>query len=177
MATRSAALSNRSFALVLAAWAVLGCNKASHEGSAASASASATAGQQLCRDSEAECKAFGRCTGTIGHCTATSDEDCRKASVCAQSGWCVAKDGKCEVPAGSACQNDRCSEYAECTKRGGACVVGSEADCKQSGICRRGGQCSFRGGKCVIASDADCAGSWRCTRYGFCKYESGKCVK
>jgi hypothetical protein len=159
---------------------MIGCEQTKAAPGAAASGSSDRPAAGSCRDSEADCKAFGRCSGTLGDCKASSDEDCRKSAVCAQSGWCVAKEGQCVLPedgGGDRCQTQRCREYGECTPRGSLCVIGSDADCAGAGICRRGGQCTARGGKCVIGSQQDCAKSERCTRFGFCRYENGTCGK
>lgn len=88
-------------------------------------------------------------------------------------GWCQALPG--------------CAERGACYEVARQCLIGSDADCRSSRICREEGWCSlvpggtkmgdaFLDSLCGAVSDADCASSVACRTGGFCHADNQLCV-
>jgi hypothetical protein len=71
------------------------------------------------------CKKNGMCTFVKDHCDVTSREDCEKTEGCRASGTCtfVADTGKSGMG------------------KSAGCVIGSDADCRQSAACKEHQEC------------------------------------
>ena len=70
-----------------------------------------------------------------------------------------------------------CLLHGQCTAdEEGACVVGSDADCRGARDCRTEGKCAVREGQCTAVADADCRGSESCRQSGMCQARDGMCV-
>src|SRR5687768_10863329 len=70
----------------------------------------------------------------------------------------------------AACKSDKdCQRTGRCSaNEKGACVVGSDQDCKGADPCKQRGLCSAKAGACVAASDSECASSEDCKKLGNC---------
>jgi len=55
------------------------------------------------------------------------------------------------------------------------CVVGSDADCAQSEVCKKSGKCTKVGRLCKPATDGHCRASEECKTRGLCSAQSGAC--
>src|SRR5687768_16339815 len=78
----------------------------------------------------------------------------------------------------AACKADKdCQRSGRCSaNEKGACVVGSDQDCKGADPCKLRGLCSAKAGACVAADDAGCAASEECKKLGNCNAYQGTCV-
>jgi len=121
------------------------------------------------------------------HANERCDELCKK------TGDCVAKQGKCLVPAATNGECNRehgsrqvnpCATRGWCTAIDGVCRASSNEACTRSEVCEKTGACIARNGVCVMAAktDADCIrghGSlgWNhCQSSGACTANDGTCV-
>ena len=131
------------------------------------------------------CKRIGYCAlnASADHCHAVTEAHCQQANTCKAKKRCVPWAGRC-VRAGrtnSECRQPAadgslpCQEKGECTARGGACIIGSDADCQQTEGCKIEGECTLKGGFCWIGSDADCQQSANCKNKGGCAAVNGLC--
>jgi hypothetical protein len=84
-------------------------------------------------------------------------EDCPRSCLCRDLGRCAKGEaGACVVGADAHCRASRvCKLVGHCTARDGECVAGSDADCRASSMCEAGGKCAARDGRCVAAPSSD----------------------
>ncbi len=110
-----------------------------------------------CRESEA-CANGGRCgeppAARAGEasCIVVSDQDCQKATICAELGHCsMGLARRCEAGDDVECRRSRlCREQGRCTATRGRCWPGSKAECEQATVaCKREGRCNHDAGRCV----------------------------
>jgi hypothetical protein len=102
-----------------------------------------------CRGREDACKREGRCTGSDkGGCVASSDAECKKATVCEADGRCTAKDGKCVATGPESCKTF-CPLDGRCSVVDDKCAAASHADCRQSETCKQQKRCIAKKGMCV----------------------------
>ncbi|MBW2526352.1 MAG: hypothetical protein JRI23_19385 [Deltaproteobacteria bacterium] len=129
-----------------------------------------------------ECKERGKCSvdRELSQCTAATDADCGRSSVCrsrhvarcrAVEGECRASEKACRASTG--CRFDGKCQYDADTDR---CRVGSSDDCQRSLFCRDYGRCAAIDGKCKPATDEHCQKSLHCKWRGRCSPEMGQCI-
>ncbi|MBW2455503.1 MAG: hypothetical protein JRI68_13370 [Deltaproteobacteria bacterium] len=119
-------------------------------------------------DKSSECELWGQCVAMAGRCVAGSDADCTATDQCRRNGQCRAEGGHCLGDTNPCIATQGCVEQGLCTHRGSLCVVGSDADCRQSNLCRQSGHCSLVEGRCGAMSDADCMNATACQTSGAC---------
>jgi hypothetical protein len=69
-----------------------------------------------------------------------------------------------------------CTMFGKCTAQDGACVAGSDEDCKKSYDCKERGPCTAKEGACVVGGDADCRQSQACAKDKFCVASGNNCI-
>jgi hypothetical protein len=80
-------------------------------------------------------------------------------------------------PAEACRKTPLCRRLGKCTaKEGGACVVGSDQDCRSSDECRVTGKCAMKDGACVAKTDDGCKASENCQKAEVCEAYEGTCV-
>lgn len=131
---------------------------------------------------------------------ATTDESCRDAPACVQSGACTAKDGSCIVASWSDCERMPTCAAGKCSFEGGRCVTQSDCrnahacvqegrcrngpqggcmadDCRKAPVCKSDGLCGVSNGRCVARNNRDCKLSSACKSDGRCSALNGECLK
>jgi len=86
--------------------------------------------------------------------------------------------GKADDPGDDPCrQTVACQIFGQCKSGPGAneaCVVASDADCRQALFCANTGYCSriktTDGYRCLPGKDADCQQSYGCLQFGQCSW-------
>lgn len=111
--------------------------------------------------------------------------DC--TSPCETYGRCVARDGRCFLPAASdaVCAEPKrvvgvrlpsvCEEHGECHAENGVCRATTDGDCAASEDCADDGLCHFEAGMCIATAPA-CVASKGCKKWGHCTQEREKCT-
>lgn len=111
--------------------------------------------------------------------------DC--TSPCETYGRCIARDGRCFLPAASdaVCAEPKrvgglrlpsvCEEHGECHAQNGACRATTDGDCETSQDCAEHGLCHFDAGLCIATAMA-CVASRYCKKWGHCTHDRGRCT-
>jgi hypothetical protein len=116
----------------------------------------------------------------------SEQSDCPARTTC-HAGYCIDEgyariDDRCKASAG-------CADRGECeaiTRRSFLgldpsleCAATTDADCRQSKLCRTRGQCARGVGDvgCAATDAAVCRASERCTTHEECELEGGQCVR
>lgn len=134
-----------------------------------------------CANSQA-CRESGLCqfNAAAGACLAASDAACAASTACKEHGLCRLHDNQCDVAGQDDCTRaSRCAESGECDfavmAGGGMCRVADKFDCRSSLGCRRHGRCQMFAGQnlllpngCRPSSAADCRQSEDCQQRGMC---------
>ena len=131
------------------------------------------------------CIEYGHCKrGTVEHqigCSALSDGDCAKSTLCKDSGKCHALKGKC-VASATNCVNSRtCRLYGLCKQKGTLCISSSEEKCRSSLMCRLKGHCIYDAKADSCLFEAQSCLLRPCEEFGRCKEvgstpENKKCI-
>ena len=117
--------------------------------------------------------AAGLTLGLVG-CAKGEGDACFKNSECGEGLACIGEGlRRCEKCDGS----DPCLGDGTCTAKEGACIAGSDEDCKKAAICTERGGCTAKNNKCEVGSDADCKQSTACKDQGYCVAKGNNCVK
>jgi hypothetical protein len=108
---------------------------------------------------------------------ALRSHDCREA--CAWGGQCVDVDGTCRPTTDAECkQSQVCKLHAACHLGRAGCEA-TAADCRAGPDCAQVGACTRARGHvyCEASSDADCARSEACRTLGRCALMGTMCWK
>ena len=95
--------------------------------------------------------------------------------------------GEPQTKGSGRCAGADCAARGRCLDVVGQCLIGGDADCKASELCKVEGWCSAVPGTiamgpsaldtvCAAKSDADCASSEACAVAGQCAADGGRCV-
>ncbi len=143
-----------------------------------------TVGCSGCAGGEGDpCAETARCRDGLA-CLGDRCARCEASDACKLRGQCVAKDGRCAVPAtdDATCATKAGTEgYVPCAHEGlcravdGVCTA-TELGCTESRMCKSAGACSLQGGRCVAATPDDCTSASVCVETGLCTPRDGACA-
>jgi hypothetical protein len=100
---------------------------------------------------------------------------------CRARGYCtyVEERNMCLAVSDADCrQSDVCKMYGACSSWGPPyvlCYPRTDQDCAQSDLCRDRGSCVLVNGECAPGSDEDCRQSVLCLAHGLCLFRYGEC--
>jgi hypothetical protein len=118
-----------------------------------------------CKASEA-CRRYSRCTAEQGRCGTFGPADCEQGELCKKQGFCSFVRDHCELTSRADCEKtEGCRLFGSCSfvedtgksasGKSPGCVIGSDADCRQSlackdrKACRKGTDGAFRHTKVI----------------------------
>ncbi len=116
------------------------------EGRCSAVEGTCIAQQEDCANSEA-CRRFSRCSANAGTCGTFGASDCERGELCRDQGYCTFVKDHCALTSREDCERtDGCKKLGMCSfvadtgksrsSKTPGCVIGSDADCRKSLVCK-----------------------------------------